>query len=241
MPESPLETAHDLLVSLAGDGPHTEDPADPSTVQAMQIVLHIPRADPPRRTDVLDAAARAVVKLCLDPRVATDPEFRQGLSAWYGHLIRKVVRRARNSAWEKVQALPGVTVEDSGAQVRAFLPGPVSQVPAEIGKLQISGTELPRDEPRAIDDAWPVIYIDAGLDMTLGKAAAQVGHASMLLAAARPLAWVQWWARGDFMLHVREVATPEFRALAASADAVVVRDAGYTEVAPDSVTVVAIA
>ncbi|MCP6717689.1 hypothetical protein NL524_30870, partial [Klebsiella pneumoniae] len=69
-------------------------------------------------------------------------------------------------------------MEDDAAKVRAFLPSAVVDVPADIKKLQISGTELPLDEPNPINDEYPVIYIDESLKMTLGKAAAQVGHAS---------------------------------------------------------------
>ncbi|MFP7366657.1 peptidyl-tRNA hydrolase [Corynebacterium callunae] len=238
--DEPLRIAHTLLSERAGDGPHGEDPNDPATVQAMQIALHIPKQDAPRRTDVLEAAARAVVKLCLDDRVATVPEFRAGLENWYGHLIRKVARRARNTAWEKVQELTGVTVDDDGAQVRAFLPSAVSEVPADIRKLQISGTELPLDHPKEIVDDAPVIYVDGSLEMTLGKAAAQVGHASMLLAAHQPYEWVEAWAREDFKLHVREVSAAEFAEFLSAPGAVPVRDGGFTEVAPNTVTVVAI-
>lgn len=239
--DAPLAAAHALLAARVSDGPHSEDPADPGTVQAMQIVLHIPKADPPRRTDVLEAAARSVVKLCLDQRVTTDPGFRAALERWYGHLIRKVARRARNSAWDRVQELPGVTVTDDSAQVRAFLPSAVSEVPEGIRKLQISGTELPLDDPRPIQDDLPIIYIDSSLEMTLGKAAAQVGHASMLLAAHQPIEWVRQWAAADFKLHVREIPAQEFAQKVAAPGAVPVRDAGFTEVAPNSVTVVAVA
>lgn len=239
MPESALETAHSLLVEGTANGPHSEDPSDPATVQAMQIVLHIPKNNPPRRTDVLSAAARAVVKLCLDDRVASDAHFRCALEKWYGYLIRKMVRRARNSAWERVQELPGVTVTEAGAQVRAFVPSAVSDVPPEIAKLQISGTELPHDDPSMIDRR-PVIYVDASLEMSLGKAAAQVGHASMLLAAAQPLAWVAHWADSDFEVHVREVDAETFRSAASTRGAVVVQDAGFTEVAPNSITTIAL-
>lgn len=240
MPKDSLLDAHLLLKARASDGPHSEDPSDPSTVQAMQIVLYIPKQDPPRRTDVLEAAARSVVKLCLDERVSNDPDFRAALERWYGHLIRKVSRRARNAAWDRVQDLPGVTVEDDAAKVRAFLPSAVVDVPTDIKKLQISGTELPLDEPNPINDEYPVIYIDESLKMTLGKAAAQVGHASMLLAAHQPFEWVEQWEAADFALHVREVPSEEFLRLIESPGAVPVRDGGFTEVAPNTVTVVAI-
>ncbi|ANE04732.1 aminoacyl-tRNA hydrolase [Corynebacterium crudilactis] len=240
MPKDSLFDAHSLLRDRASEGPHSEDPTDPSTVQAMQIALHIPKQNPPRRTDVLEAAARSVVKLCLDERVSADMEFRAALERWYGHLIRKVARRARNAAWERVQELAGVTVEDDAAQVRAFLPSAVIDVPADIKKLQISGTELPLDEPNPIVDDFPIIYIDGSLSMSLGKAAAQVGHASMLLAAHQSFEWIEKWSEADFALHVREVPAAEFKQLLESPGAVPVRDGGFTEVAPNTVTVVAV-
>lgn len=241
--EPQLKLAHSLLAARVSDRPRGEDPDRPETVQAMQIALHIPKATPPRRDELLEAAAVAVLKVCLDPRVSTDPEFRAGLENWYDHLIRKVTRRARNKSWEMVQQLPGVTVEVGGAQARAFVPSAVSEVPPEIRKLQISGTELPATEPvemPAHSGDLPRIYIDAGLAMTTGKAAAQVGHASMLLAAHRDFMWVRRWAERDFGLHVLEVDTALFHRLSEHPDAVAVHDAGFTEVAPNSKTVFAL-
>lgn len=234
-----MALAHELLASRVGAA-HSEDPDRPETVQAMQLALHVPKAEPPRRTDLLEAAARAVVKVCFDERVATDPAWRQALENWYDHLIRKVARRARNKQWTDVQEVPGITVAVNGAEARAFLPSAVSEVPAPVRKLQIQGTELPQDEPGEIDADLPTILIDGGLRMTTGKAAAQVGHASMLLAAHKDLAWVRAWAATDFALNVREVDPDTFARYADNPLAVAVHDAGFTEVAPDSLTVFAI-
>ncbi|MGP6174409.1 aminoacyl-tRNA hydrolase [Corynebacterium sp. A21] len=241
--EQQLKLAHSLLAARVSDRPRGEDPDRPETVQAMQIALHIPKATPPRRDELLEAAAIAVVKVCLDPRVSTDPEFRSGLENWYDHLIRKVTRRARNKNWEVAQTVPGVTVEVGSAQARAFLPSAVSEVPPELRKLQISGTELPESESRELPvegGELPRVYIDAGLAMTTGKAAAQVGHASMLLAANQNFEWVRRWAEHDFALHVLEIDSVLFHTLAQAPEAVAVHDAGFTEVAPDSMTVFAL-
>ncbi|GAB2515813.1 peptidyl-tRNA hydrolase [Corynebacterium atrinae] len=238
-----LAFAHALLVERVSSDrrARSEDPNDPETVQAMQIALHLPKVNPPRRTDLLEAAARAVVSVCLAEEVATDDRWRIGLESWYGHLIRKVARRARNKAWEEVQAIPGVTIDAAGALARAFVPTAVSRVPAAVRKLQIHGTELPADDPGPVDPTVPLIVIDGGLSMTTGKAAAQVGHASMLLAAARDLAWVRGWAEKGFPLNVREVTSAEFRQESDRLGAVVVRDGGYTEVEPGARTAVACA
>ena len=147
-----------------------------------------------------------------------------------------MARRARNKAWEDVQALPGATV----GCVRAFLPSAVSEVPHEIAKLQIKGTELPEGDYVPLNPHAPTIYVDAELGMTLGKAAAQVGHASMLLAAARDAEWVSRWAANGYACNVREVSRDEFQRHVETRNAVPVRDSGFTEVAPGSVTVVAV-
>ena len=238
----PLALAHALLSARVSDNRHdrSENPEQPETVQAMQIALHVPKTQPPRRTDLLEAAARAVVAVCLSDRIAGEPSWRAGLEGWYDHLIRKVTRRARNKAWLDVQEVPGVTVDVRGAQARAFVPSAVSAVPPPVRKLQIQGTELPPDETGPVEPGTPLILVDRDLQMTTGKAAAQVGHASMLLAAAQDLGWVRAWAARGFPLHVREVPHAEFAAYLGTPGVVTVRDAGYTEVAPDALTVLAL-
>ncbi|WCZ39534.1 peptidyl-tRNA hydrolase [Corynebacterium jeddahense] len=237
-----IESAHDLLRRRLADDARerakdTEDPADSSTVQAMQLAINLPKQDSPSRNQVLNDAARAAVAVCLDPRAGEDGFWRDGLDNWYSRRIRKVVRRARNKAWDDVQALPGITV---GA-VRAFVPSAVGEVPHAIAKLQIKGTDIEPGPELPSQPGAPLIAVDASLGMTAGKAAAQVGHASMLLAAARDAAWALAWAAAGFPLTVREVPRAEFAELCRTPGAVPVRDAGFTEVAPGSTTVVAIA
>lgn len=237
---SNLREAHRRLVEACSERSWRDDPEDPDkpeTIQAMQIALHLPKQHPPRRTEVLEAAGRAVVKLCLDERAGQDGAFAEALGQWYGHRIRKVARRGRNKAWRDVQTLPGVTVED---RARAFVPSAVSEVDPLVAKLQIGHTDLPMDEPGPALADVPLILIDASLTMSAGKAAAQVGHGSMLLAAAMSLEDVEQWAARDFLLSVREVSSEDFAQACAREGAVVVRDAGFTEVAPDSATVCAL-
>ena len=122
-----ITSAYELLRErVASDyRQRSEDPNDPSTVQAMQLAINLPKQDPPSRNAVLVCAARAVVAVCLDPRAGIDGFWRDGVEQWYSHRIRKVARRARNKAWDDVQALPGVTV----GSVRAFGPSAVGDVP----------------------------------------------------------------------------------------------------------------
>ena len=215
-----------------------EDPEHPETIQAMQMALNLPKQNPPARTEILESAARAVVAVCLDEQAGQDGEFAAGLSSWYGHRIRKVARRARNKAWEDVQGLPGATVNN---QARAFVPSAVNDVHPLIAKLQIGHTEIAYDEPGEPNPDCPIVYVDNSLKMSAGKAAAQVGHGSMLYAASLTTQEAWRWAQQGFALSVREVGRETFTKALEVPGAVVIRDAGYTEVAPDSATVVALA
>lgn len=250
-------------------GADGEDPAAPETVQAMPLVLHIPHEPLPDRRALLEAAARACVSVCLDPRAGedvTDSAWAGALSRWYGARIRKVARRARNKKWRDVREVSGVTVEVGETAARAFPPCPVYRTPPVVDRLQISGVDIAADpsyapgtgDPEGVlgADRAPVIYVDASLGMSIGKAAAQVSHGSMLLAAAMTTGQARRWAEQGFPLHVCEVDAARFAAVHREADdlrrgdedrratdgraAAVVQDAGYTEVTPGSVTVVAV-
>lgn len=242
-----LRAAHRLLHTAMEDPSRGgEDPADPATVQAMQIALHIPKQDPPKRADLLIAAAQAVVAVCMDPRAGRDGAWRDALAGWYGHRIRKIARRARGLSWDHVQALPGCSATNGTAQARAFIPSAVGEVPHDIAKLQIKGTELPHEGEQVptaeeiLTAPTPSVIIDDSLGMSVGKAAAQAGHASMLLAAAMDEDWALSWAQAGFPLVVHELPQDVFAEVVADEAAVVVQDAGFTEVVPGSVTAAAV-
>jgi peptidyl-tRNA hydrolase len=208
-------------------------PEPDGVVRAMTLVLCLERP-PAARTPVLEAAAAAALAVCLDPRAEPGGEWAEPVAAWVGNRIRKIARRARGAHWAAVQDLPGITWSVGDAQVRALVPGPVEETPKIVSRLQIGGTDLEPDEPGPPPPGGPVIWVDAGLGMSTGKAAAQVGHASMLFAATHALTSVPAFA-------VRDAGGAHWAALCAAADrgeAVAVRDAGFTEVAPGSTTCV---
>lgn len=244
----PLAARHAEWLSLPAAATREAIDDDPAEVRAMPVVLRIERAEPPSRTPLLEAAAAAAVAVCLDPRA--EDEWREPLVSWIDTAIRKVARRARGAHWEAVQALPGVTITVDGAQARALVPGKVVEMPKEVTRLQISGSELPSDEPGPAPEGVPILWLNPTITMTAGKAAAQVGHASMLLAAALRAdgqeSYFDDWK--DFRCAVRTPSKRDWAALHPGDDplnawrrrrVVAVRDAGFTEVDPGTVTVLA--
>lgn len=217
--------------------PGVVPPEPDGVVRAMPVVLHLPRTPITRRTPLLQAAARAALAVCLDPRAEPGGEWHDAVATWIDARIRKIARRARGAHWDAVQELPGVTVDVDGAQARALLPGPVDDVPRAVARLQIGGTDLPDDEPGPVGPHVPVIWVNGALEMTVGKAAAQVGHASMLDAAVRGLRVVPPYA-------VRTADPGRWTELCRTLQhgwAVAVQDAGFTEVAPGTITAIATA
>lgn len=222
-----------------------EDPEDRETVRSMPIVLHVPKAQRPARTPLLEAAAVAVARFCLDPRVAPGGPWHEPYATWLDARMRKIARRARGAQWDAAGEVDGVTAEVAGCEARAFVPGPVDDVDPRLRRLQIGGTELERDEPGPPPPGVPVVWIDAALEMTLGKAAAQVGHGVMLLAAEMSRPRLEEWVAAGLPVAVREADGETWRALSEAAAAgapgtAAVVDAGYTEVAPGSLTVIAV-
>lgn len=226
--------------------------ADPDQVVLMPMVLRIERREPPRRSAMLAAAAASAVAVCLDERSAVGGPWHDDLAAWTNRRIRKVARRARGSHWEAAQQLPGRTAEVDGAQVRSFLPMRVADMPKELSRLQISGSELDHDEPDPMPPGAPLLWLNPNVGMSAGKTAAQVGHASMIVAAllhgeGRTAELADWQERG-YPCAVRTADPDAWPDMVPGVDpgrawhdrgVAAVRDAGFTEVDPGTVTVLA--
>ncbi len=262
MPETPPERPADLpRPHLPPDLPPEAEP------WALSLVVRVEReapdgaAGPPAHTDVLVAAARAVIALLTDPRT-TDPdgELHDAVRRWRGQRIRKIGRRARGARWDRTAALPHVeaSADDVGgparpAVVRAFAPHPRDDAPRLLRDLQVGGLELTDDHPDrdhgiplhlpapAVHDhgrEGPVLVVrlSPGVAMSTGKAVAQVGHAAQLALERLDRATVSAWlaTSGPRGVAVRVVTGAPVLPPGRRVD---VRDAGYTEVAPGTVTV----
>jgi peptidyl-tRNA hydrolase len=224
-----------------GDSPFRSERSarDEAPQFVLPLVVRIERGAPPARTDALETAARSVLTLLADERALGDGEWAEAVRDWQDARIRKVVRRARGAEWRRAEALPGITVTGESARIRVFPPVPLDGWPKDLAKLQVSGTDLDDPEPPAGPDrARPVLWMNPELDMSAGKAMAQAGHGAQLA----------WWELSDedrsawrdagFPLSVRTADPAEWPRLTDSG-LPLVRDAGFTEIAPGSCTVVA--
>ncbi|WP_425508431.1 aminoacyl-tRNA hydrolase [Streptomyces roseirectus] len=213
-------------------------PRDEAPQFVLPLVVRIERDAPPARTDALETAARAVLVILDDARSTGDGEWARAMADWQDARIRKVVRRARGAEWRRAEALDGITVAGKSAEVRVFPPVPLDGWPKDLARLQVSGTDLDDPEPPAGPETdVPVLWLNPDLDMSAGKTMAQTGHAAQLA----------WWELGDeeraawrdtgFALAVRTADPGRWSQLTASG-LPLVRDAGFTEIAPGSCTVV---
>ena len=216
--------------------PHPRDEA-PQFV--LPLVVRLEKGDPPGRTDALETAARAVLVLLSDERALGDGEWARTVRDWQDARIRKVVRRARGAEWRRAGELPGITVTGKAAEVRVFPPVPLDGWPKELAKLQVSGTDLDDpQEPPAADPGVPVLWMSPEVEMSAGKAMAQAGHGAQLAWWELSDAERSAWREAGFPLAVRTAGPERWRELTASG-LPLVRDAGFTEIAPGSCTVVA--
>ncbi|WP_214107683.1 aminoacyl-tRNA hydrolase [Acrocarpospora catenulata] len=207
------------------------------TQRVLPLVVRIERATPPERTDALRAAAAAVLALLDDPRSAGEGEWASAVQEWERIGIRKVVRRARGSEWRRVLELPGLTAEVGTAEVRAHPPIPLDGWPKELSRLQVSGTEL-SDSAEPGPPGEVVLWVNPGLEMSAGKAMAQCGHAAQLAWWGSGPAERAAWREAGYATSVR-TADPETWAELSGSGLPEVRDAGFTEIEPGSVTVIA--
>ncbi|MGW3728585.1 aminoacyl-tRNA hydrolase [Streptomyces sp. NPDC000851] len=229
------------MTSELNDSPFRSESSARDTAPqfVLPLVVRIERGAPPARTDALETAARAVLVMLSDERSLGEGEWAQAMRDWQDARIRKVVRRARGAEWRRAEALPGITVTGKAAEVRVFPPVPLDGWPKELAKLQVSGTDLDDPEPPVeADRSAPVLWLNPDVEMSAGKAMAQAGHGAQLA----------WWELSDeeraawrdagFPLAARTADPACWRELT-SIGLPLVRDAGFTEIAPGSCTVVA--
>lgn len=262
----PLLTTYASWLDMDDEQVLTDREEDPEHIRAIQILLHLPKGEAtPSWHAALALAAAGCAALCLDERAEPGGEWFDAVAAYCRGHIRKVTRRGRGAKWEATADLPGLSLAEGGTQVRVLVPGLLSELDHRVAKLQVGGTDLPVDaEPVTVRAGQaaagapgaPLLTVhvpppEAAAAMTAGKLMAQTGHAGMLtaalLAADHPDPARLWRRAGCPTRVVRTDKSEWGRLTAAAADPdsawrerrlVAVRDAGFTEVDPGTVTAV---
>lgn len=197
--------------------------------------------DPPSTRAVCAAAALATVELLDHPNSAPGGEWHDAVAAWNGARIRKIVRRGRASAWNRVQEIPGLTVSRDGAEVRAFVPGPTDQVPAPVAKLQVQSSdldEITRTSERPTESGL-IIAVTPQVEMSWGKQAAQCAHAAHRAWMAADDDVLGRWVDGGRPITVVHPVPGLWDELREEA-AVAIRDGGFTEIPAGTNTTIAL-
>jgi peptidyl-tRNA hydrolase len=188
----------------------------------------------------MEAAGAAAVD-CVE-RFAGDERFKPAFEAWHQR-PRKVALRADEGEFARVK-------EEEPCAVRRDIllclpPRRRSERSALLEALDpFTDAPRPKDEPAAAEETPVMRYvIRPGVMRTAGKAMAQAGHAALMCVerfgdayAERFDAWRESGRRGELL----RADDAEWERLKGDPEAVVVSDAGHTQVAPGTETVIAL-
>ena len=181
-------------------------------------------------------AGAAAVRCSAELR--SDPRFADAFGAW-SERPRKVALRASPDELAALRAeLPGAFLEGT---LLCLPPMRKSERPPLLESLRpFTDAPRPRDDPPPEAPGALVYAVRPGVVKTMGKAMAQAGHAAMMFAAEQPEAAAAWRQAG-LPGALREVDDDgEWERLRADPRAVVVRDAGLTQVEAGTETVIAL-
>jgi peptidyl-tRNA hydrolase len=186
------------------------------------------------------ALAGAAAVACL--RVfETQPAYEEAIAAWRERPGKVCLRARTDAQWEQVLAEPHTLAgAPEGEAVVALPPRRRSQRGPLLERLQAMSSALEAPPEEAPAEPGTVTYaLNPAAVMSSGKTVAQVAHAAVMAADTGAL---EGWVAAGCPGTVIAPGAARFAALAAQGACVArVVDAGLTEVAPGTITVLALA
>jgi Peptidyl-tRNA hydrolase PTH2 len=189
-----------------------------------------------RAGELAGAAAVACLRV-----FETQPEHAQAIAAWRERPGKVCLRARTNAQWEQVLAEPHTLAgTPDGEAVVALAPRRRSQRGPLLERLQAMSSALDAPPEDAPERSGAVTYaLNPAAVMSSGKTVAQVAHAAVMAADTGAL---EGWVAAGCPGQVIAPGAARFAALAAQQSCVArVVDAGLTEVAPGTITVLALA
>jgi peptidyl-tRNA hydrolase len=185
-----------------------------------------------RAGELAGAAAVACLRM-----FEADPEHQDTIAAWRERPGKVCLRARTLGQWEQLLDEPHAAAGDA---VLALPPRPRSQRGPLLERLQAMSTALEPPPEDAPAQPGTVTYaLNPAAVMSSGKTVAQIAHAAVITADSGAL---EGWVAAGCPGQVIAPGAARFAALAARGVCVArVVDAGLTEVAPGTVTVLALA
>ena len=208
--------------------------------RALQLAARVEKIDPPDVADICAAAALAVIDLLDDERSQPGGAWHDEVSAWNGDRIRKLMRRGRGAPWRSLGDVDGVTAQVGSAEVRAFVPGPMDDVPPALAKLQIQSSPL--DVPVQVntlpdaDVPTLMIALTPAVEMSWGKQGAQAAHAGQRAWEAAADQVRHAWRDAGSPIEVVFATSTLWAALLQRGDVERIHDGGFTEIPAGTLT-----
>jgi peptidyl-tRNA hydrolase len=207
---------------------HTDDP---------WVMYYVVRSGVPFSLERAMASAGAAAVECVE-RFAHDERFAPAFQQWHER-PRKVALRAAEAEFGQVQKEEPCAVEQ--AVLLCLPPRKRSQRSALLEALD-PFTDPPRPREEEADDRSPTMayVIRPGVMRTAGKAMAQAGHAALMCVERFGAEYRERFDAWRDAGRPGELLTEGWERLREDPEAVTVSDAGHTQVAPGTETVIAL-
>lgn len=195
-------------------------------IYSLPIVVHVEKDSAFENVHFYQAIAQGIAVL------VTSGKWSESVNKWMQGRFRKVIRKARGSAWSKALTLDHIEVNlSNGLSIAIFEPTQPELLAPELKKLQVQGIDFANNKTSTynIKHTSISVSINPELRMSSGKMGAQVAHAVQLLFLNSTNEQIKkWMFEGS---HLQIVPWDEI------VDGVEIVDAGLTEIPPGSLTV----